>query len=98
MYCRNILKQFIYAIYNKFPYLLFTVEAYSADLPWYKKAFQWICGIEKMTDHPQLTDEEIRALEEKQNSIYEKKIWKMVLNVNAVFLMTLAVFLWGFYA
>lgn len=74
------------------------VEAYSADLPWYKKAFQWICGIEKMTDHPQMTDEEIRALEEKQNSIHEKKIWKMVLNVNAIMLMTLAVFLWGFYA
>ncbi|KAJ8312444.1 hypothetical protein KUTeg_009817 [Tegillarca granosa] len=74
------------------------VEAYSADLPWYKKAFQWICGIEKMTDHPQMTDEEIRALEEKQNSIHEKKIWKMVLNVNAIMLMTLAVFIWGFYA
>ena len=51
-----------------------------------------------MEEQQKLSPEEKRALEEKQNSIHEKRIWKIVLNINAVFLMTLAVFLWGFYA
>ena len=67
-------------------------------LPWYKKAGQWICGIEKLDDQPELTPEQQKALERKQNSIHETKTWKTVLNVNAVLLMTLAIFVWGFYA
>ena len=68
-------------------------------LPWYKKMCQWICGIEKMTgDQHQLTDAEMRALEEKQTSIHEKPGVRRFLNVNAVILMTIAVFLWGFFA
>nr|ARQ84971.1 sodium:glucose cotransporter 1-like protein [Tridacna squamosa] len=67
-------------------------------LPWYKKAGQWICGIEKHDDQPKLSPEEQKVLERKQNSIHESKTWKIVLNVNAIALMTFAVFLWGFYA
>ncbi|XP_053375170.1 sodium/glucose cotransporter 4-like [Mercenaria mercenaria] len=67
-------------------------------LPWYKKAGQWICGIEKHDDIPKLTPEEQEAFERKQLSIHETKWWKRVLNVNAIVLMTLTVFLWGFYA
>ena len=60
---------------------------------------QWICGIEKMTgDQHQLTDAEMRALEEKQTSIHEQPGVRRFLNVNAVILMTIAVFLWGFFA
>ncbi|KAL8610906.1 hypothetical protein ACOMHN_056761 [Nucella lapillus] len=69
-------------------------------LPWYKKMCQWICGIEKMTgsgEH-QMTDAELRALEEKQTSIVEKPWVRRLLNVNAIILMTLATFLWGFFA
>ncbi|CAH1801179.1 unnamed protein product [Owenia fusiformis] len=67
------------------------------ELPWYKTACNWICGIEKMVDQPQLTDEEIRALQEKQNSIYEEPTWRRVLNANAIILMVVAIFFWGFY-
>ncbi|RUS87835.1 hypothetical protein EGW08_004434 [Elysia chlorotica] len=68
-------------------------------LPWYKKAWEWICGIEKMRgDEPQLTDAEMKALEEKQTSIYEDRYWRRFLNFHAVVLMTLGAFLWGFYA
>ncbi|KAL4223812.1 Sodium/glucose cotransporter 1 [Mactra antiquata] len=67
------------------------------SLPWYKKSAQWICGIEKH-DEPELTPEQKAAFEKKQLSIHETKWWKVVLNVNAIILMTLAVFLWGFYA
>ncbi|XP_021345702.1 sodium/glucose cotransporter 4-like [Mizuhopecten yessoensis] len=68
------------------------------DTPCYKRVFQWICGIEKMVNQPQMTDEERQAIEKKHESIVEKGTWKTVLNVNAVLLMTIAVFMWGFYA
>ena len=68
-------------------------------LPWYKTACQWICGTEKMQgDAQQLTEEEARAIEAKQTSIHEDKKWRRILNVNAVLLMTLAAFMWGFFA
>ena len=67
------------------------------DQPWYNKAGQWVCGIEKH-DAPEMTPEEKEIIKRKQESIHESKRWKIVLNINAVFLMTLAVFLWGFYA
>lgn len=69
-----------------------------ATLPWYKKACQWICGVEKHDEQPTLTPEEQKAFERKQLSIHETKWWRRLLNINAILLMTLAVFLWGFYA
>ena len=69
-----------------------------ATLPWYKKTCQWICGIEKHEEVHVLTPEEKEAIERKQLSIHETKTWRRVLNVNAIVLMTFAVFLWGFYA
>jgi hypothetical protein len=66
--------------------------------PFYKTALQWICGVEKMGEEEEMTEEQKKALEEKQNSIHETKTQKLVTTVNAVILMTLAIFLWGFYA
>jgi hypothetical protein len=51
-----------------------------------------------MDEEKQLTKAETKAIEAKQNSIHETKRWRIILNVNAMLLMTLAVFLWGFYA
>ncbi|XP_041348144.1 sodium/glucose cotransporter 4-like [Gigantopelta aegis] len=76
--------------------LEFVQEEYDT-LPWYKKAFEWVCGIEKM-GAVKLTPEQTKALEAKQTSIHESKAWRRVLNINAVILMTLAVFVWGFFA
>ncbi|BFZ18212.1 hypothetical protein BsWGS_21251 [Bradybaena similaris] len=67
-------------------------------LPWYKVACQWICGIEKMSEEHQMTDAEMRAIEEKQTSIYETKTGRWVLNANAILLTTVAAFIIGFYA
>lgn len=66
--------------------------------PIYKTALQWICGVEKMEEAAEMTEEQKRVLEEKQNSIHETKTQKLVTTFNAIFLMTLAIFLWGFYA
>lgn len=68
------------------------------SLPWYKKAFEWICGIEKIDEQRTLTPEEHEAINRKQQSIHQNKLWRRVLNINALVLMTFAVFLWGFYA
>ncbi|KAL3858076.1 hypothetical protein ACJMK2_012690 [Sinanodonta woodiana] len=67
-------------------------------LPWYKKACMWICGIEKMDEQPKMTKENMRILEMKQCSIYEAKWPRMVLNINAIILIAIAIFLFGFYA
>ncbi|CAG2198547.1 SGLT4 [Mytilus edulis] len=83
------------ASYNKFQH---SSEEDFDSLPCYTRAFRWICGIEKMEQAPHLSEEEKKAIEAKQNSIHETKTWRYILNINAVVLMTLAVFLWGFYA
>ena len=77
---------------------IFVIADEYDTLPWYKKACQWICGIEKIEDHPTLTPEEQAAIDRKQQSIHQDKFWRRILNANAIILMTLAVFLWGFYA
>uniref|UniRef100_A0A2C9JXY2 Sodium/glucose cotransporter n=1 Tax=Biomphalaria glabrata TaxID=6526 RepID=A0A2C9JXY2_BIOGL len=69
------------------------------SLPWYKKAGQWICGIEKMNaPETQLSPEELQAIEDKQTSIHEQTLWRRILNINALFLMAVAAFTWGFFA
>ena len=66
-------------------------------MPCWKKAGYWICGIEKQPEVPQLTPEQIKEIEAKQNSLYEVPFWRGVVNVNAVLLMLIAVFFWGFF-
>ena len=68
----------------------------SEEIATWRKAANWLCGIEKQEENP-LSAEEMRAIEEKQNSLYEKPIWKRVANINAVLVMTAAVFFWGFF-
>ena len=66
--------------------------------PVYKTVLQWVCGVEKMEESLEITEEQRKVLEHKQNSIHETKTQKFVTSINAVILMTLAIFLWGFYA
>ncbi|XP_013421876.1 sodium/glucose cotransporter 4 isoform X2 [Lingula anatina] len=69
------------------------------SLPWYRTAINWICGIEKMVGHEHdLTAEELENLEAKKNSIHENPTARRFLNVNAIILMTVAAFFWGFFA
>ena len=64
--------------------------------PWYKTAMQWICGIEKHEEHV-LTPEEEEAIKRKQTSLEEDPFHKKLCNVNAIVLMTVTVFFWGFF-
>jgi len=67
------------------------------DVPCWRKGVNWICGIEK---HPEmiLTAEEKKAQERKQTSLEEVPIYRKLCNINAIMLMSFALFLWGFFA
>lgn len=67
------------------------------DLPWYRIALNWICGIEKQSG-PEMTDEEKAELEAKNLSIHEDSKWRRINNVNAIVLILLTTFLWAYYA
>ncbi|CAG5136529.1 unnamed protein product, partial [Candidula unifasciata] len=79
-------------------YIRFSMFLGSDTLSWYKTAFQWICGIEKMSKEHHMTDAEMRAIEEKHTSIYESMTGRWVLNINAILLVTVASFVIGFFA
>ncbi|ELU03053.1 hypothetical protein CAPTEDRAFT_92324 [Capitella teleta] len=68
------------------------------DVPWWKYCFNWMCGIEKQ-DRPDVTlsEAEIKAKAAAMLSITEENKWRRFCAVNAVILMTLAVFLCGFF-
>uniref|UniRef100_A0A672KIP3 Solute carrier family 5 member 9 n=1 Tax=Sinocyclocheilus grahami TaxID=75366 RepID=A0A672KIP3_SINGR len=62
-------------------------EGSDEDTPaWWKRAGMWLCGLSH------------KALERKLTSIEEDHTWKTVCNVNALILLTVNVFLWGYFA
>ena len=65
-------------------------------IPCWKSAGMWICGIEK-NEAPELTPEELKAIEESQTSLEEDPFWKKFTNVNALVLCVVGVFFWGFF-
>lgn len=71
-------------------------EGADEHLPWYRTAMMWICGIEKH-EEPVMTEEERKAFEAKQISLDEDPYWKKIVNINALTLMVVATFIWGFF-
>lgn len=67
-------------------------------IPWWRKGVNWICGIEEHPEIPELTEEEKEELEKKQTSLDELPRNRMICNINAVILLTIAVFFWTFFA
>ncbi|XP_074640673.1 sodium/glucose cotransporter 4-like isoform X2 [Tubulanus polymorphus] len=57
-----------------------------------KRAFFWICGIERMRDQS-----EPQVLPDDHTSIKEQPRWKTFTDINAIILMVLAIFMWGFF-
>ena len=57
----------------------------------------WACGVEK---HPELllSPEEEAELKKKQISLEEVPFYKKMCNIQAVLLLTLTTFYWGFFA
>uniref|UniRef100_H3B8V3 Solute carrier family 5 member 9 n=1 Tax=Latimeria chalumnae TaxID=7897 RepID=H3B8V3_LATCH len=64
---------------------------------WQKKVYFWLCGL-SVGPKPTLTEEQKAALEKKLTSIEEHPLWRQVCNINAIILLAVNVFLWGYFA
>lgn len=65
--------------------------------PWGKLLWGWLCGLSGAPERA-LSPAEKAALEQKLSSIEEPPLWKSVCNANAVLLLAINVFLWGYFA
>nr|DBA17909.1 TPA: hypothetical protein GDO54_016220 [Pyxicephalus adspersus] len=69
----------------------------AVSYPWWKKVYFWFCGL-SMQPEVKLSKEEAEKLQRKLTSIDEEPLWRSVCNVNAIILLTINVFLWGYFA
>lgn len=61
------------------------------------KIIGWFCGISD-TQAPEPTEEEVTEASKQLPDISENPLWKNIVNVNALIMMTVAVYFWGYYA
>ncbi|KAF7244326.1 Sodium/glucose cotransporter 4 [Varanus komodoensis] len=64
--------------------------------PYWKMLYFWFCGISR-NPKPTLTREEEALREKKLTNIEEEPVWKAVCNANAIILLAINVFLWGYF-
>ncbi|XP_064840585.1 sodium/glucose cotransporter 2-like isoform X1 [Oncorhynchus masou masou] len=57
----------------------------------------WFCGVSG-AQVPELTEEEVTEASKELPDISEEPLWKHVVDANALVMMAVAVFLWGYYA
>ncbi|XP_064189411.1 sodium/glucose cotransporter 4 [Anguilla rostrata] len=72
-------------------------ESTADTAPCWKRLSMWLCGLSGAAQ-AELSPEQKHALEKKLTSIEEEPVWRIVCNVNALILLTVNVFLWGFFA
>ncbi|XP_012984156.1 sodium/glucose cotransporter 1 isoform X2 [Melopsittacus undulatus] len=63
----------------------------------FKKAFNWFCGLDQQQG-PKLSKEEEEALKRKLTDTSEVPLWRNVVNINGIILLTVAVFCHAFFA
>lgn len=64
-----------------------------------RQCLLWFCGMSGSgSGSPPPTSEEVAASTRRLEDISEDPSWARVVNLNALLMMTVAVFLWGFYA
>ncbi|XP_049735185.1 sodium/glucose cotransporter 4 isoform X1 [Elephas maximus indicus] len=64
---------------------------------WGKLLWSWFCGLSRAPEQT-LSQADKAALEQKLTSIKEEPLWRSVCNINAILLLTINVFLWGYFA
>ncbi|KAM7388790.1 hypothetical protein PAMP_024939 [Pampus punctatissimus] len=62
--------------------------------PWWRRAALWLCGL----TGPSSGSASAVTENNKLNSLHEDPLWGKVCNVNALLLLTVNVFLWGYFA
>uniref|UniRef100_A0A4W5JGG3 Solute carrier family 5 member 9 n=1 Tax=Hucho hucho TaxID=62062 RepID=A0A4W5JGG3_9TELE len=65
--------------------------------PCWKRTGMWLCGLSG-PEKKELTLEEKHTLELKLTSIEEEPIWRNVCNANALILLSINIFMWGYFA
>ncbi|XP_024095780.2 probable glucose sensor protein SLC5A4 [Pongo abelii] len=60
-----------------------------------KEAYDLFCGLQK---GPKLTKEEEEALSKKLTDTSERPLWRTIVNINAILLLAVVVFIHGYYA
>ncbi|XP_048468481.1 sodium/glucose cotransporter 2 isoform X3 [Rhincodon typus] len=63
----------------------------------FSRCFSWFCGISSESV-PEPTEQEKAEAMRKMTDISENRVWSNVVNINAIIMMCVALFLWGFYA
>ncbi|KAJ8779602.1 hypothetical protein J1605_012486 [Eschrichtius robustus] len=64
---------------------------------WGQLLWGWLCGLSRAPERA-LSPTEKAALEQKLTSIEEEPLWRSVCNVNAILLLAVNIFLWGYFA
>ncbi|XP_059939295.1 sodium/glucose cotransporter 4 isoform X2 [Mesoplodon densirostris] len=64
---------------------------------WGQLLWGWLCGLSPAPEQA-LSPAEKAALEQKLTSIEEEPLWRSVCNINAVLLLAVNIFLWGYFA
>ncbi|XP_036377112.1 sodium/glucose cotransporter 4 [Megalops cyprinoides] len=72
-------------------------ESPAERAPCWKRLGMWLCGLTGAAQ-AELSPEQRQALEKKLTSIEEEPVWRNVCNINALLLLTVNVFLWGYFA
>nr|XP_023417574.1 sodium/glucose cotransporter 4-like isoform X4 [Cavia porcellus] len=64
---------------------------------WGKLLWGWLCGLSG-TPAQVLSPAEKASLEQKLTSIKEEPLWRSICNINAILLLAINIFLWGYFA
>ncbi|GIY78590.1 hypothetical protein CEXT_61681 [Caerostris extrusa] len=75
-------------------------EVHLADRPTWKKVLFFVCSVSNQSTEDE-TEEEISAEEEAitaSEGIVEKPMWRRLCNANAMILLIISSFIWGYYA
>lgn len=62
-----------------------------------KLLWGWFCGLSGNPEQT-LSPSEKAALEQKLTSIEEEPLWRSICDINAVILLAINIFLWGYFA
>ncbi|XP_053411019.1 sodium/glucose cotransporter 2 isoform X1 [Nycticebus coucang] len=75
-------------------------ESQSPSPSLFRQCLLWFCGMSRggVGGPPPPTQKEVAEAARRLEDISEDPIWARVVNLNALLMMTVAVFLWGFYA
>ncbi|XP_074776985.1 sodium/glucose cotransporter 1 isoform X3 [Athene noctua] len=72
-------------------------EESKEELGCFRKAYNWFCGLDQQKG-PKLSKEEEEALKKKLTDTSEVPLWRNVVNINGIILLTVAVFCHAFFA